>query len=102
MQHFVGPCLRTCLRCLRHYAFSGFIISRRQLVTVTKRLTTFTPGERYNNGSMATSTASTATLVRQLGVVSATALVISNMIGTGIFTTSGFLAGQLGDPALFL
>ena len=24
------------------------------------------------------------------------------MIGTGIFTTSGFLAGQLGDPGLFL
>ncbi|MBC7928077.1 MAG: amino acid permease [Bryobacteraceae bacterium] len=24
------------------------------------------------------------------------------MIGTGIFTTSGFLAGQLGDPTLFL
>ncbi len=41
-------------------------------------------------------------LVRQLGVVSATALVVSNMIGTGIFTTSGFLAGQLGDPKLFL
>jgi basic amino acid/polyamine antiporter, APA family len=34
--------------------------------------------------------------------VSATALVVSNMIGTGIFTSSGFLAGQLGDPALFL
>jgi APA family basic amino acid/polyamine antiporter len=34
--------------------------------------------------------------------VSATALVVSNMIGTGIFTTSGFLAGQLGDPTLFL
>lgn len=42
------------------------------------------------------------TLVRQLGVVSATALVVSNMIGTGIFTSSGFLAGQLGDPTLFL
>jgi APA family basic amino acid/polyamine antiporter len=35
-------------------------------------------------------------------VVSATALVVSNMIGTGIFTTSGFLAGDLGDPTLFL
>src|SRR3954453_23549785 len=43
-----------------------------------------------------------ATLIRQLGFVSATALVVSNMIGTGIFTTSGFLAGQLGDPVLFL
>jgi APA family basic amino acid/polyamine antiporter len=35
-------------------------------------------------------------------VVSATALVVSNMIGTGIFTTSGFLAGQLGSPPLML
>ncbi len=45
---------------------------------------------------------SSGTLVRQLGVVSATALVVSNMIGTGIFTTSGFLAGDLGDPMLIL
>ena len=41
-------------------------------------------------------------LLRQLGVVSATALVISNMIGGGIFSTSGFLAGDLGSPALVL
>ena len=41
-------------------------------------------------------------LLRQLGVVSAMALVVSNMIGTGIFTTTGFLAGQLGSPALVL
>lgn len=37
-------------------------------------------------------------LLRQLGIVSATALVVSNMIGFGIFTTSGFLAGDLGAP----
>ncbi len=37
-------------------------------------------------------------LVRQLGTLSATALVVSNMIGVGIFTTTGFLAGDLGDP----
>ncbi|HEY7336784.1 MAG TPA: amino acid permease [Bryobacteraceae bacterium] len=41
-------------------------------------------------------------LLRQLGVVSATALVVSNMIGTGIFTSTGFLAGQLGSPHLVL
>ena len=41
-------------------------------------------------------------LLRQLGIVSATALVVSNMIGTGIFTTSGFLAGDLGAPSLVL
>jgi APA family basic amino acid/polyamine antiporter len=42
------------------------------------------------------------TLLRQLGVVSATALVVSNMIGQGIFTTTGFLAGDLGTPKLVL
>jgi APA family basic amino acid/polyamine antiporter len=41
-------------------------------------------------------------LLRQLGVISATALVVSNMIGTGIFTSTGFLAGQLGAPSLVL
>jgi len=41
-------------------------------------------------------------LLRQLGVVSATALVVSNMIGTGIFTTTGFLAGDLGSVPLVL
>jgi APA family basic amino acid/polyamine antiporter len=44
------------------------------------------------------SNAGSSSLLRQLGIVSATALVISNMIGTGIFTTTGFLAGDLGDP----
>lgn len=47
-------------------------------------------------------TRSSIGLVRQLGIVSATALVISNMVGTGIFSTSGFLAGQLGSPGLVL
>ena len=42
------------------------------------------------------------TLARRLGLGSATALVISNMIGTGIFTTTGFLAGDLGSPLLVL
>ena len=39
-------------------------------------------------------------LVRRLGFLSATALVVSNMIGTGIFTTTGFLARDLGRPQL--
>ncbi len=39
-------------------------------------------------------------LIRQLGTTSATALVVSNMIGVGIFTTTGFLAGDLGSPGL--
>ncbi len=37
-------------------------------------------------------------LLRQLGFFSATALVISNMIGTGIFATPGIMAGDLGSP----
>jgi APA family basic amino acid/polyamine antiporter len=41
-------------------------------------------------------------LLRQLGVVSATALVVSNIIGVGIFTSTGFLAADLGDPTLVL
>lgn len=49
-----------------------------------------------------TETATKTSLLRQLGVVSATALVISNMVGTGIFTTTGFLAGDLGKPPLVL
>jgi APA family basic amino acid/polyamine antiporter len=41
-------------------------------------------------------------LRRELTVVSATALVVSNMIGTGIFTTTGFLAADLGRTPLVL
>ncbi|MCU1327610.1 MAG: amino acid permease-associated region, partial [Bryobacterales bacterium] len=41
-------------------------------------------------------------LLRQLGLVSATALVVSNMIGTGIFTTTGFMVGDLGSAKLVL
>ena len=41
-------------------------------------------------------------LLRQLGIASATALVISNMVGTGIFTTTGYLAGDLGSVRLVL
>ena len=43
-----------------------------------------------------------ASLVRRIGVVSATAIVVSNMIGTGIFTTTGFLASDLGSPGLVI
>jgi len=43
-----------------------------------------------------------APLLRQLGLVSATALVVSNMIGTGIFTNTGFMVGDLGSAKLVL
>ena len=37
-------------------------------------------------------------LLRQLGLFSATAIVVSNMIGTGVFTMTGFIAANLGSP----
>jgi len=41
-------------------------------------------------------------LLRQLGFFSATALVISNMVGLGIFATTGYMAGDLGSARLIL
>src|SRR5437764_4503808 len=41
-------------------------------------------------------------LLRQLGFFSATALVISNMVGSGIFGTTGFMAGDLGSAGVIL
>src|SRR5437016_14158368 len=41
-------------------------------------------------------------LLRQIGFFSATALVISNMVGTGIFATTGYMAGDLGSARLIL
>jgi APA family basic amino acid/polyamine antiporter len=35
---------------------------------------------------------------RSLGLTSATALVVANMIGAGVFSTSGFLLADLGSP----
>jgi APA family basic amino acid/polyamine antiporter len=49
-----------------------------------------------------TLTSKAAPLLRQLGFYSATALVVSNMVGTGIFTTTGFMAGDLGSASLIL
>jgi len=39
---------------------------------------------------------------RRLGQSAATALVVANMVGTGVFTTSGILVGILGSPWLVL
>jgi APA family basic amino acid/polyamine antiporter len=39
---------------------------------------------------------------RQLGQGAATALVVANMVGTGVFTTSGILLKLLGSPSLVL
>ena len=43
-----------------------------------------------------------AKLPRKLGYFSLTNIVIANMIGAGIFTTSGLLLGQLHNPKLLL
>lgn len=41
-------------------------------------------------------------LLRHIGFRSATALVVANVIGAGIFTTTGFQAADLGHPSLIL
>ena len=41
-------------------------------------------------------------LKREIGLFSATILVIANMVGTGIFTTSGFIMKELGNPQTML
>jgi len=41
-------------------------------------------------------------LRRELTYTGTTAIVVANMIGTGIFTTTGFLARDLGRPSLVL
>jgi APA family basic amino acid/polyamine antiporter len=41
-------------------------------------------------------------LSRELGWFSAATVVVANMVGTGIFTTSGLIMKQLGDPVLLL
>jgi APA family basic amino acid/polyamine antiporter len=39
---------------------------------------------------------------RRLGTTAATALVVANMVGTGIFTTTGFMAANVANPILIL
>lgn len=41
-------------------------------------------------------------LKRQLGLFSATIIVVANMVGTGIFTTPGFVIRELGAPFTML
>jgi APA family basic amino acid/polyamine antiporter len=41
-------------------------------------------------------------LKRELNLSDATLLVVGNVVGAGIFTTSGFLAGELPHPLLFI
>jgi APA family basic amino acid/polyamine antiporter len=41
-------------------------------------------------------------LKREIGLFSAIAIVVANMVGTGIFTTSGFILQEVGSPAALL
>ena len=41
-------------------------------------------------------------LRQELTLADATLLVVGNVVGAGIFTTSGFLAGELPHPLLFV
>ena len=41
-------------------------------------------------------------LKREIGLFSAVILVVANMVGTGIFTTSGFIMKELGNPQTML
>jgi len=41
-------------------------------------------------------------LKRKLNLFDATMLVIGNVVGAGIFTTAGFLAGEISNPSLFV
>ncbi|BBO90574.1 amino acid permease [Desulfosarcina ovata subsp. ovata] len=39
---------------------------------------------------------------REIGLLSAMVIVVANMVGSGIFTTSGFIVGQLGSAWMLL
>ncbi|MEE4184679.1 MAG: amino acid permease, partial [Gammaproteobacteria bacterium] len=47
-------------------------------------------------------TEGSAGLMRHMGMRSATALVVANVIGAGVFTTTGFQAADLGHPGIIL
>ncbi|MBI4483419.1 MAG: amino acid permease [Acidobacteria bacterium] len=51
---------------------------------------------------MTLSNLSSQQMPRVVGILPATSLVVANIIGVGIFTTSGFLARDLGSPGLLL
>ncbi len=42
------------------------------------------------------------TVPRRLGVVTATLVVVANMIGTGVFTTTGLILAEMGSPCAVL
>jgi len=53
-------------------------------------------------GASGASNTSSAVVQRRVGGITAACVLISNVIGSGIFTTTGFMARDLGDPGLIL
>jgi len=53
-------------------------------------------------GASGASHTSGAVVQRRVGGITAACVLISNVIGSGIFTTTGFMARDLGDPGLIL
>ena len=41
-------------------------------------------------------------LFREIGLLSATFLVVGNIIGIGIFTTTGFIAAEIAPPGCWV
>jgi APA family basic amino acid/polyamine antiporter len=41
-------------------------------------------------------------LPRRIGIFTAGCLLVSNVVGSGIFTATGFMARDLGDPWLIM
>ncbi len=53
-------------------------------------------------GNLAEATRTSGELRRALSVGTATAIVIANMVGSGIYTTAGFIAREVGNPWVML
>jgi APA family basic amino acid/polyamine antiporter len=54
------------------------------------------------NGDLVKNNLNNSKLRREIGFFTATVLVIANMVGTGIFTTTGFVIKELGSPKAML
>ncbi len=56
----------------------------------------------FDMGNMNKEAVFQASTKRRLGIVTATAIVVANMVGTGIFTTSGIMASHVPSPLWIL
>ena len=87
------------MRCLQVESnLRLFVIHRYPLLSWISFYVFIVPTNADALPSPAMSSPQKSDSVRQLGLASATCLVVANMIGTGVFTTSGFLLKDLGSP----